>query len=75
VLDAQRAAEMSGEHAGHGTGTYRHVDAGRGPAHEGSEHHDHGAAVYVCPMHPEITSRTPGTCPKCGMKLVERREE
>lgn len=80
VLDAQRAAEMSGEHAGHGTGTYRHVDAGRGPeAHEGSEHHEHGseegeAALYVCPMHPEVTSKTPGTCPKCGMKLVERRE-
>ncbi|HET9361509.1 MAG TPA: multicopper oxidase domain-containing protein [Vicinamibacterales bacterium] len=30
-----------------------------------------GAAVeYVCPMHPEITSKQPGRCPKCGMKLV-----
>src|SRR6478672_9981981 len=25
---------------------------------------------YVCPMHPEVTSSEPGTCPKCGMKLV-----
>jgi hypothetical protein len=27
--------------------------------------------TYVCPMHPEVRSETPGTCPKCGgMKLV-----
>ena len=23
-----------------------------------------------CPMHPDVTSSEPGTCPKCGMKLV-----
>ena len=28
------------------------------------------ATSYVCPMHPEVTSSEPGTCPKCGMKLV-----
>ncbi len=28
------------------------------------------ASSYVCPMHPEVTSSEPGTCPKCGMKLV-----
>jgi FtsP/CotA-like multicopper oxidase with cupredoxin domain len=28
------------------------------------------ASSYVCPMHPEVTSTEPGTCPKCGMKLV-----
>jgi hypothetical protein len=28
------------------------------------------ATTYVCPMHPEVTSPTPGTCPKCNMKLV-----
>ena len=27
-------------------------------------------ASYVCPMHPEVTSTEPGTCPECGMKLV-----
>jgi hypothetical protein len=98
VADAQRSEEMNqemsgghGGHGGHGAGTYRQIDAGRGPgAYEGSEpqtpgagpqHHDHGAeekkeaALYACPMHPEVTSKTPGTCPKCGMKLVERREE
>ncbi|NOZ79494.1 MAG: heavy metal translocating P-type ATPase [Acidobacteria bacterium] len=24
---------------------------------------------YTCPMHPEIRSDTPGSCPKCGMTL------
>ena len=38
--------------------------------------HPHGghiptsdAAVYVCPMHPEVRQSGPGACPKCGMAL------
>lgn len=27
-------------------------------------------AVYICPMHPQIISDHPGTCPICGMDLV-----
>lgn len=27
--------------------------------------------IYTCPMHPEVQQDKPGTCPKCGMKLVE----
>ncbi|KXX64605.1 efflux RND transporter periplasmic adaptor subunit [Marichromatium gracile] len=44
--------------------------------------HDHGAEAapaarpletrYVCPMHPQIVRDAPGTCPICGMDLVER---
>ena len=26
--------------------------------------------MYVCPMHPDVTSEEPGSCPKCGMKLL-----
>jgi FtsP/CotA-like multicopper oxidase with cupredoxin domain len=29
-----------------------------------------GPAVYTCPMHPEITSDQPASCPLCGMKLL-----
>jgi FtsP/CotA-like multicopper oxidase with cupredoxin domain len=25
---------------------------------------------YACPMHPDVTSLEPGTCPKCGMTLT-----
>src|SRR5881409_3064872 len=36
------------------------------------DHHDMNAdaTFYTCPMHPEIRSTSPGTCPKCGMTLV-----
>jgi protein SCO1 len=27
------------------------------------------SAHYECPMHPEVTSKKPGKCPKCGMTL------
>ena len=27
------------------------------------------AAMYTCPMHPEVRQDHPGTCPKCGMAL------
>lgn len=25
---------------------------------------------YTCPMHKDVITSKPGTCPKCGMKLV-----
>jgi Cu(I)/Ag(I) efflux system membrane fusion protein len=31
------------------------------------------AVQYTCPMHPELVKDKPGDCPKCGMKLVEKR--
>jgi FtsP/CotA-like multicopper oxidase with cupredoxin domain len=29
-----------------------------------------GPVVYVCPMHPEVVTEEPGSCPHCGMKLL-----
>ncbi|MDX6692606.1 MAG: hypothetical protein QOF02_209 [Blastocatellia bacterium] len=28
------------------------------------------SVTYACPMHPEVTSKKRGRCPKCGMNLV-----
>lgn len=32
--------------------------------------HDENVLTYQCPMHPEVTSDKPETCPKCGMDLI-----
>jgi hypothetical protein len=29
---------------------------------------------YTCPNHPEVVQDKPGTCPKDGMKLVEKKD-
>jgi predicted RNA-binding Zn-ribbon protein involved in translation (DUF1610 family) len=31
------------------------------------------AATYVCPMHPDMRSKSHGECPKCGMEMVNER--
>jgi hypothetical protein len=33
------------------------------------------APVFTCPMHPDVKSGTPGTCPKCGMTLVKKEKK
>lgn len=36
------------------------------------EHVHQEKKTYTCPMHPEIIRDAPGTCPICGMDLVEK---
>ena len=36
-----------------------------------SDHSGH-AHQYACKHHPEVVQDTPGNCPKCGMKLIEK---
>jgi hypothetical protein len=49
---------------------------GSGVVHARS--HDRAALAstrrYVCPMHPEVKSNTPGNCPICNMALVPVRD-
>ena len=54
-------------------------DAHRQHRHDGSSHPatdraaapvpDKSAAIYTCPMHPDVRQSGPGTCPRCGMAL------
>lgn len=45
------------------------------PSGEHEHHPTKGAGLFVCPMHPEVMSARPGTCPKCGMKLKPKATE
>jgi ABC-type oligopeptide transport system substrate-binding subunit len=39
------------------------------------DHSDGHAHQYTCPMqeHSDVVRDKPGNCPKCGMKLVEKK--
>lgn len=58
-----KAAPANHEHAGH-----------HGAMHESTDEAPAAKATFVCPMHPEVTSDHEGKCPKCGMKLVPKKE-
>jgi Cu+-exporting ATPase len=59
-----RKFEANPEHYLHAPASARHMEPPPPPA---------GAKVeYTCPMHPEVISDHPGSCPKCGMALEPR---
>ncbi|MBI2288955.1 MAG: YHS domain-containing protein, partial [Betaproteobacteria bacterium] len=55
--------------------SYLKKQAEPAPAHKpGAKPSDHPpapreAAMYTCPMHPEVRQQGPGSCPKCCMAL------
>jgi hypothetical protein len=55
----------SGSHGGHGSRSSRGTSPVAGTSRAGG--------TFTCPMHPEVVSKQPGACPKCGMTLVPRR--
>ncbi len=73
------------EHEGHSMGTdSRASEPGHGahpraqevkPETAEPESRPDSGVTYSCPMHPEIVRKKPGTCPKCGMTLVKRKED
>lgn len=46
-----------------------------GGTNSSDEGHGEEAALYTCPMHPEVRSGQPGRCPKCGMNLERTKPE
>ena len=52
------------------------IDLNRpGSEHDYEQEREHEKQKYTCPMHPEVVANHPGSCPKCGMKLVPVDEE
>ena len=68
-----RSGQRSDEAPADGHAHHQHDHGAAGaPTQQAGATRDAGSAsaVYTCPMHPEVTSPTPGRCPKCGMNLV-----
>ena len=86
VLDANHPASLAASEAAvEPPSTTLNIDgeATLAPKPEGTPHRsaeEHapgkaGAAIYTCPMHPEVRQPAPGRCPKCGMTLERTSEE
>ena len=49
---------------------------GQGNQNDGSLSNQNTGATktYTCSMHPELISDKPGKCPKCGMELIQKKQ-
>jgi Cu+-exporting ATPase len=61
--------QYAGGAAGSATATQADSPIHRSPL---TSHPSPLTTQYVCPMHPEVVSDRPGSCPKCGMALEPR---
>ena len=72
---AAATAKPSEGHQGHSmpvepTATREHEGhPAAAPATPGAAHE-----AYSCPMHPDVKQASAGSCPKCGMQLVRRKD-
>ena len=53
-----------------------HMPRGKAPEEPATpEKKEQTKTLYTCPMHSEVREEQPGTCPKCGMALIEVQED
>ena len=54
-----------------------HMDSTKVEKPTSQKQHKDAAKIvqYTCPMHPEVITKKPGKCPKCGMTLIKLEEK
>lgn len=71
VLLVASCKNNSGEHSKHRNKEAEQSDVPAAHDHQSATNAE-SPSVYTCPMHPEIIRNEPGSCPICGMDLVEK---
>ncbi len=81
--DVARPMALEEKPVGHPAHGSEHDPAQRAPS--ATEEDDHSTAgtpatppigtSHTCPMHSEVVRSGPGNCPKCGMRLVEKKAQ
>ena len=73
-LVAAPAANQAAAHDGaHDNANHARKKSARRAAKARRKRPAQAATVFTCSMHPEVRSKTAGSCPKCGMDLVAKR--